>query len=187
MNVFYKLLFGVICLNAQIFAETKIQKPDHSIEVYSFNSLNRKSGVTEHFSIIDGKGGYSIKDNSKNKIIAKDIYYLKTFGGYKATISIHLINKRYIVAPRTITDSSIRDTSFNDHLATTCVYDLKTGKLLHETKPYRYNHDVPLKYDATDIYIWQLSLLGDLNIKPRPGKLETTPKKPSRVIPETNQ
>lgn len=76
---------------------------------------------------------------------------MKTFGGSLGAISLAVIEDRFLVYPETIKDSNVPDTIFRDMDAVTHVYDLKRHTLLTTSGKYRYNHDIPLRYDAREI------------------------------------
>lgn len=115
-------------------------------------SLGRFEGVstTRLFVLSEDKSGYTLKTRSGD-VIAKDVYYVKTFGGAFGAISVHVILDRFIVFPETVKDSKVPDTLFHEMHAITRVYDLENRKLLTSSEKYRYDHDVPLRYDLNEI------------------------------------
>lgn len=133
---------------------TRVVKPHTTVESYHFNSTYDDAGTAKAFTFSDKGNHYSIRSNTTGKIIVKDIYHVKTFGGVPPTINIDLINNRYIVLPRTIKNSNIPNTQFNEMKAITRIYDLKTGERIIESKPYKYDHNVPLRYDMEELSTW---------------------------------
>ncbi len=141
----------VSCSQGGSHRAKKLVQP--SVAMYS---IDRFAGTskTRQFILSEDKSGYDLTTRT-GKVIAKDVFYMKTIGGAFGAISVHLVQDRFVVYPETVEGSEIPDTLFHERKAVTHVYDLKRGKILTSSEPYRYDHDVPLRYDAGEI--WRLS------------------------------
>lgn len=122
------------------------QAAERSVRHYHFQTymVDDQQTLSDQFEFLAQPAGYGIKVNGD--WLARDIYYIKTFGGRPPTISIDLIDKRFLVLPETVKGSSIPDTLFHEMMAVTRVYDLKQAKYISQSTPYRYEHDIPLRY-----------------------------------------
>lgn len=99
-----------------------------------------------------GNGTYSLSEKASGAVICRNVYYLKTFGGAFAGVSVQLIANRFVAYPETLKGSEIPDTFFHDMMAVTHVYDLQKKRKVYTSPPYRYNHSIhPLKYDRKHI------------------------------------
>lgn len=145
------LLLSVIPTIAEPAKERAIMQPRTVVEVYTFYRL--QTARTRDLSFEDKRTGFTIKRNQDGSAVCEDILYVKTFGGRPPSPTIHLINSRYVIYPATVPDSDIADTLFHDMMAITHVFDMKRGKLIHSSKPYQYDHDVPLKYDLEEVLL----------------------------------
>lgn len=111
-------------------------------------------GTARRFVLTQNGTGYSLTTRS-GEVIAKDVEYMKTFGGAFGAISLAVVEDRFLVYPETIKDSKVPDAVFCDMYAVTHVYDLKRHTLLTTSGKYRYHGDIPLRYDMGEI--WQLA------------------------------
>ncbi|MDP1591743.1 MAG: hypothetical protein Q8M07_28555 [Prosthecobacter sp.] len=127
--------------------EVKILHPE--VAMYSIGRFEDVS-TTRLFVLSEDRSGYTLRTRSGD-VIAKDVYYVKTFGGAFGAISVHVIRDRFLVYPETVKDSEVPDTLFHEMHAVTRVYDLQNQKLLTSSEKYRYDHDVPLRYDLEKI------------------------------------
>jgi len=108
---------------------------------------------TEWFGFSWGKdGGYRLWDKQASEVIQDNIHYVKTFGGTAPTISIILINDRFLVYPETVQDSLIKQTPYFDRMAATKVYDLNSEKIIIKSESYQYDHDIELRYSVREIF-----------------------------------
>ena len=123
--------------------EIKIVQPE--VAIYSIGSFEGIS-TTRLFVLSEDKSGYTITSRT-GEVIAKDVYYVKTFGGAFGAIAVHIIQDRFIIYPETVKASEVPDTLFHEMHAVTHVYDLKNRRILTSSEKYRYDHDVPLRYD----------------------------------------
>lgn len=143
------------CSQAGPSRSLKLVQPN--IAMYSIDRFKGAS-TTRQFLFSEDKSGYTLKTRT-GKIIAKDVFYIKTFGGASGAISVHLLQDRFVVYPETVGGSDLPDTLFHEMEAVTHIYDLKRGKILTSSEPYRYDHDVPLRYDVGEI--WRLGFRVD--------------------------
>ncbi len=129
---------------------------DFKVKIYRFSQRYKRP---ENYPFIITKDGmnYSLYTLDR-KSIQKNIYYCKTFGGLPETITIYCINGRFLVYPETLRNSRIKtsgvncdDYIFNPMKCVTHLYDLKKQKEITETRPYSYNHDIPLKLNFGEI------------------------------------
>jgi hypothetical protein len=128
----------------------EVHPPSTTVEMYGFILTPEKQPKAKLFSFHPGPGrsGYSLTWNADGKKVCSDVHYIKTMGGLTPVVKIHLINNRLLLYPESIAKS---DVGVIDMLAVTRVYDTKAQKVIHSTAPYRYNHDVPLKYDINEV------------------------------------
>jgi hypothetical protein len=126
-------------------ADAQIRQPN--VAIYRFNALESERGVaTRRFAFASTINGYTLTGRN-GSVIAKDVFYVKTFGGMAPTVEIHLLGDQHIVFPETLKDSGVPGASENPMDAVTHIYDLATGKIILTSEKYRYDHDVPLRYD----------------------------------------
>jgi len=131
-------------------AEVAIRQPD--VAIYRMYTHDPAPSLTaRHFTFVYAKDRYTLTEQN-GRVIAKDIFYLKTFGGIPGTVEIHLVSDRYIVYPETIKGSDVADSRFGEMDAVTHIYDLTTGKTIWTSEKYRYEEDAPVKYDQIDIF-----------------------------------
>lgn len=131
-----------------------ILQPHTTVKHYSFYSMHgTQSNNTGTFSLQHSSkiNGYSITLAGSKKPALKDIPYTKTFGGRPPTVHIHLINGRYLIYPETIPGTTKEGDPEYSMLAKLNIFDIKTRKTIHTTKPFRYDHDIPLDYKLSDI------------------------------------
>lgn len=138
-----------------------IMQPRVVVEIYTF--LGSEAAKTRLLSFEDKPTGYTLKQVDNGKIIGEDIHYRKTFGGRSPSPTIHVVNARYVIYPSTVPVSRVANTPFHDMMAITHVFDMKRGKLLHSSKPYQYDHDIPLRYDVEAVLL--LGLLEEAHDK----------------------
>jgi len=132
--------------------EPEVIAPHRTVEAYRFEYFGGTPTVqTRLFTYLKSKDGYSLMDNATRRTIKRTIPYQKTFGGDVPFVEIQLLNSRFILFPETLNDSEVQNTIFHDMHAVTHVYDLKRHRLLTSSPPYQYNHNVPLKYDLTQL------------------------------------
>jgi hypothetical protein len=132
--------------------EPEIQKPSAIVEVFSFGYfIDDAPPRTRLFTFERGEEGYSLKWIADGNYLCQKVNYVKTFGGRFPSVSVHLINSRFIVYPETLQGTEIPDTTFHDMKAVTHVYDVERQKVLYSSKPYQYNHDAPLNYDLSSV------------------------------------
>lgn len=153
-SIFYLLITILLGgLHAHADNRVAIKAPEWTVEHFSFGSTYADKDITktELFIFSWVKSGFSIKSRLTDNMLVQGAYYIKTFGGNPPTVRTHLINKRFLVIPTTIKNSVIPDADFHAMMAVTSIYDLKTEKLLGKSKPYKYDHDVPLRYNKDGI------------------------------------
>lgn len=152
-NVLYILLL-LQCIIINVYSDDNtLRHPNESI--YRFHESYYSTGMTKdvsnqnttYFTFEWSQSGYSIKQAKSENYIEKDILYQKTFGGEGPTIVIHVIDGRFIVFPRTIKSSLIKESKFFEMRAVTEIYDLEQNELVFRSEEYVYDHDIDLKYD----------------------------------------
>lgn len=135
--------------------ENGLIAPDSTLESYYLQFWDEKTEEkTRLFTFHRGRDGYTLIDNATGRIIRRNIYYQKTFGGAFPTVKVQIFNSRFIVFPETIRGSEVPGELFCDMKAVTRIYDLKRRRMLPTGTPHQYNHNVPLEYDM-DRLLWQ--------------------------------
>ena len=125
------------------------------IKYYGFEFSRRGTLLNNSpfkFSIesINRDEGYSLVYKPKNIKICSKIYYVKTFGGVMPTVNIAFYKNRYLVFPETIKNSAVAGKMFYPMKAVTNIFDLETQRIIYRSKPYIYDHDVPLRFSEND-------------------------------------
>ena len=112
------------------------------VRVFRFGWFEPEGGGLITFQ--QHEDGYALTYTPRDISVCSGVYYVKTFGGIPPTVEVYLIDNRFVAYPETIEDSEMPDRMFNDMKAVTHVFDLESRQAVFTSKPYRYDHDIPL-------------------------------------------
>jgi hypothetical protein len=147
-------LCGISCSSTQSDHDCRSTK---GIESYQFvmlpneNMVGRQQTPCPYLRFECTVETYTLRCADRDDYLVGGVYYTKTFGGADPAVTIHIIDRRFVVFPETVRGSEDRRGRITQMLAVVRAYDLYSGRTVYQGNPFPYDHDVPLVYDLRSI------------------------------------